>query len=122
MTFSKEDKAAWLDSEVMREFEKFGEAVLSGPPPESFQPLEKTAEAWEDEDLEEKITIAAEEFENSSSIKEEFVVAYNKNLLINIEKVAHRLSDKANIKATYRVERALKELKVLLREGKNAQS
>jgi hypothetical protein len=117
MTFSKEDKAAWLDSEVMRELEKFGKDVLNGPPPEAFRPLERKAEAWEDEDLEGKLAEAVEEFEKPvASVEEEFVAAYNRSLLKNIEKVAHRLSDKANIKAAYRVERSLKELKVLLRE------
>jgi len=65
MTFSKEDKAAWLNSEVMQELEKLGESVLNGPPPEAFEPLENVAaaETWEDEDLEEKITEAVKEFE-----------------------------------------------------------
>jgi len=116
MTFSKEDKAAWLDSEVMRELEKFGGDILNGPLPEAFQPLEKEAEAWEDEDLESKLVEAVEEFEKPASVEEEFVIAHNKSLLTNIEKVAHRLSDEANIKAAYRVERSLKELKTLLRE------
>lgn len=119
MTFSKEDKAAWLNSEIMQELEKLAEDVLNGPPSEAFQPIENVAaaETWEDEDLEEKITEAVEEFEQPTvPIKEEFVIAYNQRLLTNIEKIAHRLSDQRNITAAYRVERSLRQLKALLRE------
>ena len=118
MTFSKEDKAAWLNSEVMRELEKLGEEVLSGPPAEAYQPIgEIEDKGWEDESPEDRLANAAEEF-NEPSLKEELVIAYNKSLLNGIEKVAHRLSDMANIKAAYRVEQSLKEIKALLRKEK----
>ena len=60
MTFSKEDKAAWDSSEVMRELEKLAEDVLKGTPDEAHLPImegeEESSEdtTWEDEDLGEK--------------------------------------------------------------------
>ena len=117
MTFSKEDKAAWLDSEIMREFERYAGDVLNGPPVEAFQGI-KTGEekVWEEEDLEDKLVTAVDEFNEptaTATFEKEIHIAYNKSLFKNIEKVAHSLS---NVKAVYRIERSLKELKVLLRE------
>jgi len=118
MTFSKEDKAAWLDSEVMRELENFSADVLNGPPAEAFQPITAGEKVWEEEDLQEQLITAVDEFNKPEepSFKEELHVAYNKSLFRSLEKVAHNLSNKSNIKAVYRVERSLNELKVLLRE------
>jgi hypothetical protein len=117
MTFSKEDKAAWLDSEVMSELEKLSGDVLNGPPAEAFQPIKHEESTWEEENLEEQLVTAVDKF-NEPTFEEEIHIAYNKSLFKNLEKVAHNLSDKSNIKAAYRVERSLNELKALLREGK----
>ncbi len=121
MPFSKEDKAAWLDSEVMRELENFSADVLNGPPVEAFQPITAGEKVWEEEDLQEQLITTVDEFNEPKepSLEEELRIAYNKSLFKNLEKVAHSLSDKSNIKAVYRIERSLNELKVLLREEKN---
>ena len=64
MSFSKEDKAVWLSSEVMQELEKIAleQDVLSGPPAEAFQvPEEMEEKTWEEESDEEKLLSAVEE-------------------------------------------------------------
>jgi hypothetical protein len=120
MTFSKEDHAAWENSEIMQELEKLAEDVFS-PPAEAYQPIvEKEQKVWEEEDWsdEQKLIDAADELvnENDDSFEKELRVAYNQRLLSRLEKLAQQLADKANIKAAYRVERAIEELKALLRE------
>lgn len=124
MTFSKEDRAAWENSEIMQEFEKLAEDVLN-PPAEAYQPIpEKEEKAWEEEDWsdEQKLVDAAEELSNQDddSFEKELRVAYNERLLSRLEKIAEQLADKSNIKAAYRVERTIQELKTLMREENNA--
>lgn len=127
MSFAKEDKAAWLSSEIMQEFEKIAreQGVLDGPPPEAFLPIGKEAQpeeeedpGWEDEsqgDFED----ALEEFESDANdLQSEFHLAYNENLFSNLEKLAHQLAEKSNIKAAYRVEQTLFKLKDILKEEK----
>lgn len=135
MSFSKEDKAAWLDSEVMKEFEKVAEEeLLEGPPSEAFEPipveveeaLEKEEEGvreeeenvWEEEEDMERFEEALEKFEEKPVLAE-FKKAYDKMLIQNLEKIAHRLADKNNAKATYRVELALHGLQELFKEENN---
>jgi len=120
MTFSKEDQAAWENSEIMQEFERFADDVLN-PPAEAYQPISiEGQKTWEEEDWsdEKKLIDAADELlnANDNSFEEELCVAYNKKLLYGLEKLAEQLADKSNIKAAYRVERAVQELKALLRE------
>lgn len=121
MTFSREDRAVWEKSEVMQELEKLADEVLS-PPAEAYQPIATEEEkSWEDEDWsdEEKLADAATEMlENDDSFEKELRVAYNNRLLSRLEKIAEQLADQSNIKAAYRVERTIQELKALLREEK----
>lgn len=124
MTFSKEDRAAWENSEIMQEFEKLAEDVLN-PPAEAYQPIpEKEEKVWEEEDWsdEQKLVDTAEELSNQDddSFEKELRVAYNERLLSRLEKIAEQLADKSNIKAAYRVERTIQELKTLMREENNA--
>jgi len=129
MSFSKEDTAAWKDSEVMRELEKL--AIDTDLLETEEEP------SWEDESDEEKLTDAVEEFsgpeeelqETTSELPEtepketsdedlvtELLATYNKNLLYNIEKLSHILADKTNIKAAYKVERTIQNIKALLED------
>jgi hypothetical protein len=121
MTFSKEDQAAWENSEVMREFEKFADDVLN-PTAEAYQPIATEGKTWEEEDWsdEKKLIDAADELlgKDDSSFEEELHVAYNKKLIYGLEKLAEELVSKSNIKAAYRVERTAQKLKALLREEK----
>lgn len=121
MTFSKEDMAAWENSEVMRELEKIAEDVFS-PSAEVYQPI-KEDQSWEEEDWsdEQKITDAASELLNElddNTIYDELREANNIRLLYKLEKIGEELVDKSNIKAAYRVERSIQEIKALLREEK----
>ena len=111
MVFSKEDKSAWLNSEVMKEFEKFATEVFDGPPREAFEGLEE--ESFEDENFEE----ALEEFEDKEvsdeevsdeEIKKELLA--NK-LLDNLQKLSSLFAEKSNIKTAYRIEQTVCELK-----------
>jgi len=128
MSFSKEDKAAWLDSEVMKELEKVAQKdnVLEGPPPEAFEPLPLEKEAkvtkeeeekfWEEEEPMKRFDEALEQFEKPTLVAE-LKTAYDKMLIENLEKIANELADGKNVKAAYRVEMALHELEDLFKEG-----
>lgn len=126
MSFSKEDKAAWLDSEVMKELEKIAEEenILDGPSPEAFEPLSfseekepKEEKIWEEEEEPmERFDEALEEF-SEPSLNDEFKSAWNKLLLENLGKIANKLADDKNVKAAYRVEATLNELQDLFKEG-----
>ena len=114
MAFSNEDKAAWLDSEVMVELEKFADEVLSGPPKEAFKPLETGEENWEEERFED----ALEEFEKPSaevleenSLPKDLRVAYNIAIINGLQKLASSFAEKSNIKVAYRIEQTVCELK-----------
>ena len=73
MSFSHEDKSAWISSEVMREFEKIAEDIdlLNGLPEEAYSPIgmdEKNEEEWEEEsDLETAVGDAAGELVGETS-------------------------------------------------------
>jgi hypothetical protein len=117
MTFSREDHAAWENSEIMQELEKLADDVLN-PPAEPYQPIEQ---AWEDEDDDEQKLIDAADAllnEDDDAFEREMRVAHNERLISRLEKLAEWLADKQNKKAAYRVERTVQELKALLREEK----
>jgi hypothetical protein len=128
MSFSKEDKAAWLDSEVMRELEKIAAEndILNGPPEEAFMPIseeieeESEEESWEDERTpEEKLEDALMDFESDSvdksgileeekPLKEELAQLYMDNLISNLKTLSYDLTEQGFMKAAYRIERAIK--------------
>lgn len=112
MTFSKEDRAAWADSEIMKEFEKIAKEndILNGPPSEAYEPIEKEEKDWEDEDMVD-FEEALENFEEGPSFEEEMHMAYNKNLFSNLEKIASDFANKSNIKVAYKIELILHKLK-----------
>jgi len=117
MTFSKEDKAAWADSEIMKEFEKIAKDndILNGPPSEAYEPIENEEEKdWEDEDMG-NFEEALENFEEGPSFEEEMHIAYNKNLFSNLTKIAGDFANKSNIKVAYKIELVLHKLKNILR-------
>jgi hypothetical protein len=127
MSFVKEDKAAWLNSEIMQEFEKIAreQDVLNGPPPEAFQPIgenenDKEDELWEEEENMDKFKEALNEFESekSNDLKTELRMAYNNNLFSSLEKIADQLINKSNIKAAYEVEQTIEKLKKIFKEEK----
>ena len=132
MTFSKEDKSAWMNSEIMQELEKIARetGVLEGPPAEAFLPIEteedteieepKDEEVWEEEDEdEEKLMSAIEELGlvEEPDLKEEFSEAYATNLISNLEKLAHQYATQSKMRASYRIERAIFNLKTLREES-----
>jgi len=129
MTFSKEDKAAWQDSEIMREFERIAKEqdVLGGPPPEAFQPVgvEEDEKTWEEDDDKDKLLDAVDELgvaQNEESpvdvetLPRELLKAYTTNLLTNLEKVSYDLASGSKMKAAYRIDRTLHKINSLMRE------
>ncbi len=102
----------------MQEFEKLADEVLS-PSAEPYQPIEtKEEKSWEEENLsdEQKLIDAADELlnEDDDSFEKEMHIAYHQRLISGLEKLAEQLADQSKIKAAYRVERAVQELKALL--------
>jgi hypothetical protein len=124
MTFSKEDKAAWMNSEVMHELEKIALAGGLEVSEEAFQPIEE--EEWEDEDDTEKFVDAVEKFqEGDEKLGEdaptkdpidELLAAHQKILTDAIEKLSWQLADRSRVEAAYKVERALQNIKALMEE------
>ena len=108
MVFSKEDNAAWNDSEVMLNLEKWAKDLL----------LKKEEDGWEEESFED----ALEEFEtpnetpvdevvNDESMLKDLASAYNSLIIDNLQKIANYFIDKSNIKTAYRIEQSINELK-----------
>ena len=113
MRFPNEDRAAWMDSEVMMEFEKYAEEVFSGPPDQAYLGLD---EDWEDESLED----ALEEFEKPPAEDEmlkEMNLAYNSALISNLQKLSSHFAEKSNIKTAYRIEQTVFELRDCIRRN-----
>lgn len=112
MTFSKEDKSAWSNSEVMLELEKLAKEndLLSEPSKELYEPIEiEDNDKWEDEDLED-FKKALSDFEEPS-FEKELHIAYDKKLFSTLEKIASDFANKSNIKVAYRIESTLNKLK-----------
>jgi hypothetical protein len=121
MTFSKEDKSAWQASEIMQELEIIARNNGIDIPEEAYKPLldkETEESSWEEEDENvEKLIDAVVKFEDEDKEdeeKKEIFSSYNKELLDNIEKISYQLADKSSIKAAYRIERVLQNIKALL--------
>ena len=120
MIFSKEDSAAWHNSEIIQEFEKIAleTDVLNGPPAESYQPLgfdEEEEKDWEEEGDEEKLLSAIEEMgvskNEEESLEEELSKVYTANLIENLQKLAHNLASNSKMSAAYTIERAIVKIK-----------
>jgi len=130
MSFSKEDKAAWNNSEIMQEFEKIAAEmeIFNGPPEEAYLPIKNADDDWEDEindDVENK-NIEAE------NKKEDFlkIAEFEKNLLekkktvddklINdLRTLSEKLISKRKIEAAYKVERAILDIEAHLQTEEN---
>jgi len=133
MTFSKEDKLAWESSEVMRELEKMADEVLQGPPLEAYEPIseetwEEEGETAESEELPEcecapgtptmydgKVCAVCGGAKKESTFGEEMQEAYSQALINGLEKIATNLAENSKIKAAYRVEQTIEELKDLFK-------
>lgn len=109
MIFSKEDKAVWNSSEVMKELE-----TLAKRANEIEENSKKKSDDWEEENFIE----ALDEFEKpnsevleETSLKDELHLAYNISIIDNLQKIADHFIDKSNIKVAYRIEQAINELK-----------
>jgi hypothetical protein len=135
MVFSKEDNSAWESSEVMRELEKMAEEVLQGTPPEAYEPIPE--ESWEEESEEETeseelrececapdaptiydgkvCAVCGGERKKEEGLAEEMQAAYGYALIGKLEKLASQLAEASKIKAAYRIERTIEELKDLFR-------
>jgi hypothetical protein len=117
MAFSPEDKRAWLDSEVMAEFERVaaGTDLLGGGPPEAFQPIpEATAgraePGWEDDDVPEP------EADTGLGQRAE-LAGHGARLMDGIGRMAQDLAEAGRTSAAYRLERALAALKDIAEKG-----
>jgi hypothetical protein len=125
MSFSDEDKLVWWNSEVMREFEKIAQEndILSGPPADSFSPIEEEEEWEEESDLESAIGDAAEvligeevepsidEDIASGKLKVELSSLYMNNLLSNLQDLAHDLAEQGHIKVARKIEVTINTIK-----------
>lgn len=120
MSFEKEDKAAWVSSEVMQELEKIAreEDILNSS-------QEKQDEkGWEEEDLDENLIDAVDEFNQNDDVEYqaddniEYHIAYNNALYSKLQKIASELAEKSNIKPAYRIEQTIRRLKDIFSEDK----
>ena len=124
MVFSKEDKMAWENSEVMLELEKIAHTVLD-PDMESYQPIEVEESEWEDEDkaVEEKNTgndeIILLDETNPLTIKKEMCLVYKDSLIKNLSKLASSLGEQSKVKEAYVIEKTINRLKSLFQEDEN---
>jgi hypothetical protein len=121
MVFSKEDKMAWENSEVMTELEKIAHTVLD-PDMESYQPIKVEEEPeWEDEsNVEEKNneTILLDEA-NPFAIKKEMCLVYKNSLVKSLLKLAHSLGEQSKVKEAYAIEKTINRLNELFQEDEN---
>jgi len=128
MKFSKEDKAAWNDSEIMWHFERIAreENILDGPPPEAYLPIEldetelEPEPSWEDEEVsndvgEDRIDNMLDEIalELESDSEEDLFKPANQ-LIDRLQKIAHDLAFNSKMKSALRVERAIYKIKNLI--------
>jgi len=139
MSFSHEDKSAWISSEVMREFEKIAEDIdlLNGLPEEAYSPIgmdEKDEEEWEEEaDLEAAVGDAAGELvgepkglvgevskrddideilgNEDGDLKNEFASLYMNNLLSNLQDMAHDFGEQGHSKVALAIERTINSIR-----------
>jgi hypothetical protein len=136
MIFEKEDRQAWMDSEVMREFERIAaeQDILAGPPPEAFEPVgveEETEEPeWEEEEGDMgKLEDALTEFEGGEdlespekgtreTLEEMLGEAYGENLAKDLRKLANSFATDSKMRVAHRIERCIYELQSLKSGGK----
>jgi hypothetical protein len=119
MSFSQEDKNAWANSEVMKEFEKVASEsdILNDYNLESFSPLQEDEEWEEDVASEETLGEAVDEFigrkelDNTidnfiqkEELKESMASLYMNNLLSNLQDLAHDLAEQGHIKVARKIE------------------
>lgn len=106
MSFEPEDKLAWDDSEVMREFEKIAQDIYDEADA-SFQPIELGKKVnIDDED------IGADDEKIAENIfgKLEMFSSINKDLFDKIRIISHSLANRGLKKEAFKIERALKDL------------
>lgn len=98
MTFSKEEKQIWGNSEVMRELERIATTQSLEAPYEAFLPI-KEGQDWEDERSdEEKLMDALEDFEEEErSIEEqrEVEVEFDEEKIMPVPEHEVELSDES---------------------------
>ena len=122
MTFSKEDKAAWNDSEIMQHLEKIAKRdnILNGPPKEAFQPIvaedqkEDEEEIWEEEEINPESKERTDEMIRDEDLKKELEKVYSNNLIKKLNKISGLLASNSQIQTAYRIERALNKIKEIL--------
>lgn len=122
MVFEKQDKLAWMDSEVMQELEKIAidQDLLNGPSdafsPVNFNPEkeEKEDDQWEEEDeaTEEKLLSAIEKMENKpeGTLEEELEEVYSNSIISTLKKMAQLFAVNSNMKVAHRIEQCVYEL------------
>jgi len=125
MTFSKEDKAAWNDSEIMQHLEKIAKRdnILNGPPKEAFQPIvaedqkedeEENEKIWEEEEINPESKERTDEMVRDEDLKKELEKVYSNNLIKKLNKISGLLASNSQIQTAYRIERALNKIKEIL--------
>jgi hypothetical protein len=117
MSFEYEDKMAWLNSEIMREFEKIATETDIFNPPDAFLPVEKEDEddkSFEDEDEPERqLEKAVETFlePENKVLRNEFSSLCKDNLLTNLQDLACEMAERGRMKVAFRIERAIYAIK-----------
>ncbi len=123
MSFSKEDLAAWNDSEVMKELEKLAkDGEFDELFDDNFKPVkfDEEEDSWEDET--EELIEATEEFLNEKD--ENDIILENKekeeleesvaSLISGLTKISYDLADNNCKNEAYMVEKTIDDLKILL--------
>lgn len=120
MTFSKEDKAAWNDSEIMQQLEKIAKRdnILNGPPKEAFQPIDveeqEEEKTWEDEEILPEPKDFVDEAVREDDLKKELEKVYSSDLIQKLNKLGSMLISNSQTEVAYRVERAINKIKEIL--------
>lgn len=121
MTFSKEDKAAWYDSEVMQHLEEIAKRdnILDGPPKEAFQPIiardeNEEEKVWEDEEVDPELEKITDEMVREDDLKKELEKVYSNSLIKKLNKISSLMASNSQMQAAYRIERALNKIKEIL--------
>jgi uncharacterized protein YihD (DUF1040 family) len=127
MVFSNEEKQIWAKSEVMRELERIAVDEGIEVPIESYMPISED-KGWEEESDENKLESALSEFETSEPKEldeeiEELISIMEKDstliLVDGLKKLASYLGENGNLLAANRVEDALFDVKIAIKEAAN---
>ncbi len=133
MSFSQEDKNAWIGSEVMRELEKIASEsdFFNDYNLEAFSPVdEEDDKGWEEDDAseeslgeavdefmgaEEELDTTIDEYVQKEELKESMASLCMGNLISNLQDLAHDLAEQGHVKVARRIEVTINTIKGGLR-------